>query len=1049
GPDTVIVSTVNSAPVAKAGADQTALVTGTVVLNGSTSTDVDGDALSFEWVLTSRPAGSITTLANSNSVSPTFVVDKPGSYEVRLTVHDGIVASSPDTVVVTTTNTAPVANAGQDSTAQVTRIVSLDGSGSSDVDGDSLSYLWSLSTLPASSAATLSNSTLVSPTFVVDVPGVYVAQLLVHDGTTMSPADTVTITTVNSPPTAVAGPDQSALAGQPVTLDGSGSSDVDNDPLTFMWAITTRPAGSAAAIINASGPVALFTADVLGTYVAQLIVNDGLVSSAPDTVVIDTRNTPPAASAGPDQLGVALGGLVQLDGSGSADADGHPLTFAWSLLSKPAGSGASISVADAVAPTFVADVPGDYVAQLIVHDGLVASAPDAVLIRTAAQSQLEVSPAFLAFPATAVTEQSAPQAVVVTNAGGTPLTFSSATVTGEFSVAANTCGELAPAQTCQIEVLFAPIDDGAATGSLELVFQSGAAAFVSDVTSLSGTGVSLTTVTVAATDAAASETGPDPGTFTITRVGDTTSALSVAFHMSGSAANGSDYSAIVGPVVIPAGAASATVTVTPIDDAATEEAESVVLTLLDGPGYGLGTDRSDTVTIEASGVLPVVTIAAADPDAAESPLDAGTFVITRTANLGLAFGVSLTRGGTALSGIDYVTIPGTVNFAAGQTTATLTVTPVDDPFVETPEIVTLSINPDGSYTLGAETTATVTIASEDVKPVVTITATDPGAAESPLDAGTFVITRTANLGLAFAVSLTRGGTALSSIDYVTLPGTVNFAAGQTTATLTVTPVNDALVEGPETVTVAINPSADFDPGAQTSAAVTIASEDVKPVVTITATDPDAAESPLDAGTFVITRTANLGLAFTVSLTRGGTALSSSDYVTIPGTVNFAAGQTTATLTVTPVNDALVEGPETVTVAINPSADFDPGAQTSAAVTIASEDVKPVVTITATDPDAAESPLDAGTFVITRTANLGLAFTVSLTRGGTALSSIDYVSIPATVNFAAGQTTVTLTVTPINDATVENAEIVVLTINASTAYDIGAQSSASVVIASEE
>jgi hypothetical protein len=155
------------------------------------------------------------------------------------------------------------------------------------------------------------------------------------------------------------------------------------------------------------------------------------------------------------------------------------------------------------------------------------------------------------------------------------------------------------------------------------------------------------------------------------------------------------------------------------------------------------------------------------------------------------------------------------------------------------------------------------------------------------------------------------------------------------------------------------------------------------------------------------------------------------------------------LTVTPNDDAVVEGPETVTMTMNPGAAFDAGAQTSATVTITSEDVKPVVTIAAVDPDAAESPLDAGTFVITRSANLGLAFSVSLTRSGTAVSGIDYAAIPTSFTFVAGQTSATVTLTPVNDATVENAETVILTINASSTYDIGAQASANVVIVSDE
>jgi len=92
----------NSPPVANAGPDQAVLVGATVFLNGSGSTDVDGDPLTFSWSLISIPPGSSTTLVNPTTVNPTFVVDNPGSYVVQLIVNDGVVDSAPDTVTIST-----------------------------------------------------------------------------------------------------------------------------------------------------------------------------------------------------------------------------------------------------------------------------------------------------------------------------------------------------------------------------------------------------------------------------------------------------------------------------------------------------------------------------------------------------------------------------------------------------------------------------------------------------------------------------------------------------------------------------------------------------------------------------------------------------------------------------------------------------------------------------------------------------------------------------------------------------------------------------------
>ena len=380
-PDTVTITTANTAPVAVAGPDQSALVGDTVQLDGSASSDVDGDGLSFAWSFISRPTGSTVSFSNPGAVMPSFVVDRPGSYLVRLSVDDGNVSSSPDTVTITTANSAPVAAAGPDQSAFVGNTVQLDGSGSSDVDGNVLSYAWSFVSRPSGSTVAFSSPSAVMPTIVVDRPGTYVAQLIVDDGTVGSTPDTVTITTANTAPVADAGADQTVFVGNTVQLDGNGSGDVDGDPLSFSWSLITAPTGSAALLANATSVSPTFTVDLFGTYVAQLIVNDSLLDSVPDTITITTANSAPVARAGPDQS-VFVGDTVRLDASGSSDVDGDGLTFAWSLLAFPTGSTATLSAPTGESPTFVADRPGTYVAQLIVNDGALSSSPDSTVTIT-------------------------------------------------------------------------------------------------------------------------------------------------------------------------------------------------------------------------------------------------------------------------------------------------------------------------------------------------------------------------------------------------------------------------------------------------------------------------------------------------------------------------------------------------------------------------------------------------------------------------------------------------------------------------------------------
>ena len=259
-------------------------------------------------------------------------------------------------------NTAPVAQPGAAQSVTVGTVVTLDGSASTDADGDPLTYAWTLSTRPAGSSAALVAPAAPRATFTADAAGTYVATLVVSDGKASSTPATVSIAVAagNAPPVARAGANQSVTVGSAVTLDGSTSSDANGDALTYRWSLTTRPAGSAAALAGANSPRPAFTADVAGNYVATLIVNDGQADSAPSTVLIVSAaaNVRPVADAGAGQ-NVLVGGLAVLDGSASRDDNpGDTLSYRWSLTNRPTGSAAMLSGANTARPSFTADVAG-------------------------------------------------------------------------------------------------------------------------------------------------------------------------------------------------------------------------------------------------------------------------------------------------------------------------------------------------------------------------------------------------------------------------------------------------------------------------------------------------------------------------------------------------------------------------------------------------------------------------------------------------------------------------------------------------------------------
>jgi len=381
-PDTVLLDVLNIPPVANAGPDQAVAVGETVILNGIASSDAESDPLTYHWTLITAPVGSTTTLNNAATVTPTLVADQKGDYVIELIVNDGYDDSLPATTTITVINTPPVANAGPDQLIHIGDIVTLDGSASTDADGDPISYAWTLVSAPTGSVATLSDATAVMPTLSIDTLGEYVLALVVNDGQVNSVADPVTLNAVNVAPMAKAGPDQSVTVGQAVQLDGSASSDADGDPITYLWSIVDAPVGSVATLSDVTLAMPTLTVDVFGTYTLQLIVNDGIVDSVPDSVTLNVINSLPVANAGPDQA-VFVGDNVILDGSASNDADGDPMTYSWSLIEQPANSTAVLVDTTMANPSIVIDEQGIYIAQLIVNDGIVDSTPDTVVLNVA------------------------------------------------------------------------------------------------------------------------------------------------------------------------------------------------------------------------------------------------------------------------------------------------------------------------------------------------------------------------------------------------------------------------------------------------------------------------------------------------------------------------------------------------------------------------------------------------------------------------------------------------------------------------------------------
>jgi hypothetical protein len=285
---TITVKHINKAPVANAGIDQSVPKGALVTLDGSASSDPEGDVLTYLWT---APAG--IAMSSNSGTKPTFTapdVITDTEYTFSLVVNDGKLDSPADQVmiIVRKTNQVPLANSGPDQSSNEGSLISLDGSASSDPDGDALTYKWT-----APPGITLSSETDVQPSFTapeVSADTQYTFSLVVNDGLTDSAPDEVVITVlqVNKAPVANAGPDQSIDEGTMISLDGSASSDSDVNALTYKW---TAPPGITLSAETDSKPS--FTAPDVNAdaqYTFSLVVNDGISDSPVDDVIITVKN---------------------------------------------------------------------------------------------------------------------------------------------------------------------------------------------------------------------------------------------------------------------------------------------------------------------------------------------------------------------------------------------------------------------------------------------------------------------------------------------------------------------------------------------------------------------------------------------------------------------------------------------------------------------------------------------------------------------------------------------------------------------------------------
>ena len=625
----------------------------------------------------------------------------------------------------------------------------------------------------------------------------------------------------------------------------------------------------------------------------------------------------------------------------------------------------------------------------------------------------------------------------------TKLDFAKGVGTQTFTVATTEDVLHEGAETFLVELtepVGAIISDAEATGTItdDDAASSGITLTVSPNTV--GEGAGVTEITVTATVNGTTRY-PDAHTVTISVGG-------------GTATSDTDYDAVANfDITIAAGDASKTGTfdLTPTDDDLHEGSETIDVT---GTSGALSITKAE-ITLTDNDGQP--SFAVADASAAEG--DAITFTVTRTGAMDNAVSVKwntkadTSDGANAASGTDYteMTTATKLDFAKGVGTQTFTVATTEDTLNEANETFLVELTePVGATIATAEATGTIT--NDDAAPTTLTLAVDADNATENVqtslaeNGGAKTVKVTATLGgstqfdVDKTVTLIVGDdddSATEGTDYTTVDNiTLTIPAGDQDVehTFTLTPTDDAFREDTETISF----DATLTSVTVSGASITLTSDDAAPAITLTVDadkDTDNVQTSLaeDGGVKTVRVTATLDgttrLEEAADLTLavgkdGDSAEEGTDYTTVPDrTISIGAGVASVThdFTLTPTNDNLYEGSETISL----DGTLTGVAVTDTSLTLTDDDTQPSFAVA----DASALEGDAITFTVTRTGAMDNAVSVKwntkadTSDGANAASVTDYTAMPTAtkLDFAKGVGTQTFTVATTEDVLHEGAE----------------------------
>ncbi len=565
------------------------------------------------------------------------------------------------------------------------------------------------------------------------------------------------------------------------------------------------------------------------------------------------------------------------------------------------------------------------------------------------------------------------------------------------------------------------------------------------------------TLSIGATNAVRSEgnSGNTEFTFTVTRGGDLSGTSSVSFAVTGNSANpasAADFGGALpsGSVSFAADEPSKTITILVRGDTALETDEGFLVTL-SNPSSGsiLGTSMATGTILNDDAALSISAV-----NASRAEGHAGntgfTFAVSRAGNLSGTASVEFTVAGSGANGASASDFGGAfpsgmVSFAANETTKLISINVSGDTSVESDEGFTVTLaNPTGNVVLDVVTT-TGLILNDDASLSIAATSasrTEGASGNTPL---TFTVTRTGDVSGAasanFAVTGTGGSPADAADFGGSLPtGSVNFAATETSALITINVSGDTQFESDEGFVVTLsNPSSGSILGTS-SANGTILNDEA--AVAISALNASRAEgqSGNTAFTFTVSRSGNTSGATAVNFAvtgNGANAANGADFGgTLPsGLLSFAANESSKTITVNVRGDTAVEENETFSVTLSNPTNGVTLSAAEATGTILNDDA--LLSIAATNAIRVErnAGMSAFEFTVTRTGSTAGTASVRFAvtgSGPTAMrpNATDFGgTLPSgVVNFAAGESLRPLNINVRGDTTVETDEQFTVTLS---------------------